>query len=245
MPDNITLIRQTFEQPQKYLTETRYNIRLRAETISEFLKSDNVGSILDIGCGDGSLSRGLINANNRLTLVDASQTMLKIASSHVPEEMSWRVQTINSDFMGASLEPQSFNLIICVGVLAYVEDRKAFIARIKSLLKPGGVVIVECSDGAHWLSHVVAAYQAFRRWLKPVQMQTILRSSSEVTAIFDDIGFKLAGSFLYSLPLPIMRKLMSQKFSYSALRFLFGSATHNRNTWLGNECMYCYRSPSQ
>ena len=140
MADNITLIRQAFETPQWYLTSTAYNIRLRAETISAFLKSDNVGEILDIGCGDGSLSRGLINPNNRVTLLDASQAMLKIATSRVPERLASNVQTINSDFMGASVEAQTFDLVLCVGVLAYVEDRKAFIAKVKSVVKPGGAV---------------------------------------------------------------------------------------------------------
>lgn len=245
MSDNTTLIRQAFEQPEWYLKATAYNIKLRAETIAEFLKTDNIGSVLDIGCGDGSLSRGLLNANNRLTLVDASQTMLKIARSRIPEELGWRVQTINREFMGAALEPQSFDLILCVGVLAYVEDRKAFIARIKSLLKPGGSVIVECTDGVHWVNKLVVAYHRFRRWLRPAQMQTVVLPSAQVVAIFEGLGFKMHGSFRYSLPLPIMRKLMSQRIKYQMIRRIFGSETRNRRAWMGNECIYHFKCPSQ
>jgi ubiquinone/menaquinone biosynthesis C-methylase UbiE len=244
MSDNTTLIRQAFEQPEWYLKATAYNIKLRAETIAEFLKSDNIGSVLDIGCGDGSLSRGLLNANNRLTLVDASQTMLKIARSRVPEDLVWRLQTINSDFMGAALEPQSFDLIICVGVLAYVEDRQAFIARIKSLLKPGGSVIVECTDGSHWWSGVISAYHALLRCFRPAQMKTVVAPSAGVVAIFDDLGFKPCGSFRYALVWPIIRKLINQEMRYKMLRSVFGSASDNRRAWLGNECMYYYKAPS-
>jgi ubiquinone/menaquinone biosynthesis C-methylase UbiE len=245
MLDNTTLIKQAFEQPQWYLGGTEYNIKLRAETVAEFVNLNKIGSILDVGCGDGSLSAGLLNAHNRLTLLDQSQTMLGIASSRVPPGLASRVQAINRGFMEADLEPQSFDLILCVGVLAYVEQRREFITRIKSLLKPGGAVIAECTDGAHFVNHLVVAYHALRRVSKPGQMRTVVAPSSGVLTIFQDLGFDLCGSFRYSLPLPLIRKLMSQKTSYRTLRCLFGTATRNRNAWLGNECIFYFKYPQQ
>jgi SAM-dependent methyltransferase len=245
MVDNVTLIKQAFEQPQWYLKGTAYNIKLRAETITEFLKSDQIGSILDIGCGDGSLSAGLINGANRVTLLDQSKTMLEIAFSRVPPDLSSRVQTINNGFMEAALAPQSFDLILCVGVLAYIEQRREFVTKIKSLLKPGGVVIAECSDSTHFVSRIAAAYSAVRRLFKPGGMRPVKGSSSSVEAIFTDQGFERRGYFRYSLPLPVMRKLLNQKNSYRALRYIFGTATQNRNACWGNECLYYFKSPSQ
>jgi ubiquinone/menaquinone biosynthesis C-methylase UbiE len=245
MKDNATRIKQAFEQPAWYLTARAYNIKLRAETIEEFLKSDNIGSILDIGCGDGSLSAGLLNSNNRLTLLDQSQTMLGIARSRVPPDLSSRVQTINQGFMEAALAPRSFDLVLCVGVLAYVEQRGDFIARIKSLLKPGGTVIAECSDSAHFLSRALLAYSALQRVFKPGEMQTVKGSSASVVNIFQELGFVLWGSFRYSLPLPVIRKLMSQKTSYTVVRSIFGTATRNRNACLGNECLFYFKLPGQ
>ncbi len=242
--DNATLIKEAFEQPNWYLDGTKYNIQLRAETIREFMGDQKIGSILDIGCGDGSLSLPLLNADSRLTLLDQSQTMLGIARSRVPVDSSSRVQTMNNSFMEATLEPQSFDLVLCVGVLAYVEDRKSFITRIKSLLNPGGSVIVECTDGDHFVNHGVVAYHALRRPFKPAHMRTVVAPSAAVVAIFEDLGFKLRGSFRYSLPFPVIRKLMSQRVSYQMLRCIFGTATRNRNTWLGNECIYYFKSPS-
>jgi ubiquinone/menaquinone biosynthesis C-methylase UbiE len=242
MIDNASRIKQAFEQPQWYLQKTAYNITIRVETVREFV-AGCPEAVLDIGCGDGSLSRGLLNGHNRLTLLDQSQTMLGLARSRIPEGWCGRIQSVNANFMEAELERQSFDLILCVGVLAYVEveRRRDFIERIKSLLKPGGSLIIECTDGPHFISRFVVFYNTLRHWMKPNRMRTIVGSSAQVVAVCEDMGFELAGSFRYCLPLAPMRKLMSQKVSYKAVRFLFGTAIRNRNAFLGNECIYNFK----
>jgi 2-polyprenyl-3-methyl-5-hydroxy-6-metoxy-1,4-benzoquinol methylase len=241
MADNNRLIKEAFEQPQWYLQGTAYNIKLRVETIVAFLGKDKFQAVLDIGCGDGSLSLPLLDANTRITFLDQSQAMLQLVRSRVPLELSSRVQTINSNFMTSQLEAQTFDLILCVGVLAYVEQRRDFIAKIKASLKPGGVLIIECTDGPHFVNRLVVAYHALRRAFRPAKMKTVVRSSAELISICEDLGFVRCASYRYSLPLPVLRKLMSQSFSYRAIRFIFGAATRNRNAWLGNECIYRFK----
>ncbi|HZM05595.1 MAG TPA: class I SAM-dependent methyltransferase [Candidatus Saccharimonadales bacterium] len=241
MTDNSTLIKEAFEQPQWYLQGTSYNIKLRTEIIAEMLGQKAFESILDIGCGDGSLTRPLLKTQTRLTLVDASQSMLRIACSRIPAEMASHVQTVNADFMAAELPLESFDLINCVGVLAYIERRQEFIAKIRSLLKPGGSLTIECTDGPHFINRIVVAYAALRSLSKPPQMRTIVRSSAEVIEICQNLGFRLRASYRYSLPLPLIRKLMTQSCSYRTVRMIFGTARVNRNSRLGNECIYHFR----
>jgi ubiquinone/menaquinone biosynthesis C-methylase UbiE len=244
MIDNASKIKQAFEEPQWYLQKTAFNIAIRVETVREYITGPHE-SILDIGCGDGSLSAGLINGQNRLTLVDQSQTMLGIARARIPEALLSRVQTINASFMDAPLEAQSFDLILCVGVLAYVERRRDFIAKIKSLLRPGGSLIIECTDSRHFVSHLVVAYSKFRNWMNPGRMRTVLGSSADLLAICRDLGFELCGSFRYSMQMPIVSKIMSGKVTYKSVRYIFGTAAHNRNSSLGNECIYHFKHPGE
>jgi ubiquinone/menaquinone biosynthesis C-methylase UbiE len=241
--DNVGRIKQAFEQPQWYLGRRGFNIRIRAETIAEFVKDHRHESILDIGCGDGSLSLRLLNDQNYLTLLDQSQTMLRIASSRVPSKLSSRIQSVNASFMDAAFEDQLFDLVICVGVLAYVDRRQEFIAKIKALLKPGGRLILECTDGPHFISRVGRAYEAVRHAMRPARFQTVVASSATVLAICRALGLELSGSYRYSLPLPVLGKLMTQSCSYKVIRFVYGSASRNRVPWLGNECLFSFRYP--
>lgn len=241
--DNVGRIKQAFEQPQWYLGKRGFNIRIRAETIAEFVKDHRCKSILDIGCGDGSLSLPLLNDQNHLTLLDQSQTMLRTAGSRVRSRLSSRVQSVNASFMDATFEDQSFDLVICVGVLAYVDRRQEFIARIKALLRPGGFLVLECTDGPHFVSRVGRAYGAFRNAMRPARFQTVVGSSATVLAICRDLGLELSRSYRYSLPLPLLGKLMTQHCSYTVTRFVFGRASHNRVPWLGNECLFGFQYP--
>jgi len=84
MLDRSTLVKRGFEQPQWYLEKRSFNIRIRAETVRQFLGDLGFENMLDIGCGNGSISVPLLTPHNRLTLLDMSTTMLSIAQSRVP-----------------------------------------------------------------------------------------------------------------------------------------------------------------
>jgi ubiquinone/menaquinone biosynthesis C-methylase UbiE len=232
------VIKEAFERPQWYLTKTAYNIRVRIETIKEFLGDRKPDNILDIGCGDGSLSLHLLAKSNRITLLDRSTSMLKIAKCSVSAEAQERVTIVNDAFMTAPLAEKSFDMILCVGVMAYVDDRRAFVKKIVSLLKPGGTLIMECTDGSHPVTYAIRGYAALRRPLVSDKFKTITKPSKDLLAICKDLGFKRLGGFRYSLPLPGLRKFLSQGFSQRAIRFLYGNSKHNRLPWLGNECIY-------
>jgi ubiquinone/menaquinone biosynthesis C-methylase UbiE len=78
------------------------------ETVDRVVQGKQYSEILDIGCGDGSISVPLLNSNCRLTLLDVSPGMLSIARSRVPEELSSRVKFVNQDFMQVPFEKKLF-----------------------------------------------------------------------------------------------------------------------------------------
>lgn len=237
-----TAIKKAFEQPQWYLNKTAFNIRIRVETLREFIGCQKPQDILDIGCGDGSLSLSLLNEKNRITLLDQSRTMLDLALSRVPDEALNRVTALNENFMSASLPRQAFDLIISVGVLAYVEDRDAFLGKVAAALKPGGTLVIECTDADHFVTHLIRGYATLKRWSVGDRFKTISRPSSELLQTLQQLGFELRGSFRYSLPLPVMQRFLSQQSSYKGVRSLYGCATRNRRATLGNECIYCLKA---
>ncbi len=235
------LVKRGFEQPQWYLDKRSFNIRIRAETVKQFLGDLKFENMLDIGCGDGSISVPLLTPNNRLTLLDMSETMLSIARSRIPSELASQVQLVNDHFMQARLAPRSYELIICCGVLAYVDDTRSFVEKLLSLLKPGGSVIIECTDSSHPVSYLGRLVGRTRSLIIPPKFPLVLHSSSDVIRTFTRLGFRRCGAFRYSLPPPGVRTLLSQDSLYKTVRAGFGTPSHNRFPWLGDECIYHFK----
>ena len=61
--------------------------------------------------------------------------------------------------VGANLEPESFDLVLCIGVLAHVDSPATVIAEIERIAKPGASVILEFTDSFHSWSVPVVVYQ--------------------------------------------------------------------------------------
>ena len=76
--------------------------------------------------------------------------MLDLARKKIPSDRLNDIDPINGSFIGSNLTPQSFDLILCVGVLAHVDSPAAVIAEIARLAKPGASIILEFTDSFHF-----------------------------------------------------------------------------------------------
>jgi 2-polyprenyl-3-methyl-5-hydroxy-6-metoxy-1,4-benzoquinol methylase len=84
-------------------------------------------SILDVGCGVGLLRERL----RRFVGTDPSAVAIARAQEHHPGD-----EFVVAELPDAALGP--FDVVVCNEMLYYVEDLDALLARIHSLLAPGG-----------------------------------------------------------------------------------------------------------
>jgi 2-polyprenyl-3-methyl-5-hydroxy-6-metoxy-1,4-benzoquinol methylase len=235
-------VKTVFETPEWYLDGTRENITIRTETVQEFLEGKKFDRILDIACGDATASTPLLTRSNRLTLLDISSGMLAHAQSKIPANLLSNVEIINEDFMKATLEPKSFDLIICLGMLAHVDSPAAVIAKIASLLRPNGTIIMESTDAGNVMSYLTIFHQKLASIRKPVPYHVNLLTRAEVVKMFGNHGIELCSIFRYTFSLfPGIHRVLDQKALYKVVRGMFGSSKKNRNAWLGKECIYLFR----
>jgi len=241
----IDQVKSLFETPEPYLKRRRFNINIRAETVQYFLRNRDFTRILDVGCGDGSASIPLLAAQKSLTLLDLSENMLSIALSKVPPDLRQNVQAINQDFLSASLEPHSFDLIICVGLLAHVDSPKHVIDKIARLLSPNGVVVMQSTNSGGFLSRVGISYRRILEAFGRLKYHYTLTTANQVIQMFAACGLELSEIYRYSLPsLPAIDRILSQRALYNYVRLAYGPAQNNYNTWPGKECIYLF-TPTQ
>jgi len=235
--------RLSFENPQWYLRGNRFNIEIRVETVQQFVGDRQFSHILDIACGDGSLSLPLLSASNRLTLLDVSAGMLSAAEARVPAEFRSRVEFINGDFLKTELPRVHFDLIICVGLLAHIASPQALVERMVSLLRPGGIIITEGTDAGHPLNRALVSYRKLRSRMGGPSFVFNLLPGADVVRMFTGQGLELSTVYRYNLtPVPGAARFLPQEFLRKLIRVFYGYPWHNRNAWLGKECLYLFQS---
>ena len=91
---------------------------------------------LDVGCGEGEMARRLRRRVEHVTAVDPDAASIAEARSF-GDDIIYEV----ADLESAALEPGSFDVVSAVAVLHHM-DHRAGLARLASLVAPGGVLLV-------------------------------------------------------------------------------------------------------
>lgn len=113
-------------------------------------------SLIDIGCGDGSISAQFAAEAQRLVLVDRSATMLERARARIrPDEIS-KVELFHGSLDELQSEPA--DVVLFIGVLAYVPDVGDALRRLSRLTRPDGRVVVQFTDSATMCAGVFRRY---------------------------------------------------------------------------------------
>jgi len=229
-------VRRVFENTPHYLKNRGVDIQFRVETVGMFAGDCSKMRLLDIGCGDGSISTPLLKHDAKLILLDLSTNMLATAVTKIPADLSKNVELRNENFMEASFGPELFDLIVTVGVMAHVDSPDEFVARIKSHLQPGGRLIIEFTDSRHFIGEIGRFWGKMKELVAPSLYSTNRLSFSEVSQLFKKHNFRLISIFRYSrIPLPGVDRMLSHDFQFRLAKLIFGKCASNRNAWLGNE----------
>jgi 2-polyprenyl-3-methyl-5-hydroxy-6-metoxy-1,4-benzoquinol methylase len=92
---------------------------------------------LDVGCGEGVLTRELRSVSERVVGIDLDPPSIELARAQGGEGIEY----VLGDFLEHSFEPASFDLVASVALLHHV-DAEAGLARMAELVRPGGALVV-------------------------------------------------------------------------------------------------------
>ncbi len=113
------------------------------------------GSILDAGCGSGSMARLLAvrHAGARVVGVDLRQDYLTYARKRAQAERLSNLSFEQGDIFRLPFPDASFDLVWSKYVLQWTKDPAAAVAELRRVTKPGGSVVCCNFDGfavTHW-----------------------------------------------------------------------------------------------
>lgn len=233
-----------FEDPHNYLDRRGYEIRLRREVVGEIVGYTQYNEILDIGCGDGSISLPLLTSTNHLTLLEVCGNMLALAESKVPVPLAERVTALHANAMTAPFIPRSYDLILCLGVLAHVESPIQLIGRIASALRRDGTLVLQFTDSQHFLGRAATMYRRLCDVIRPPAYPLSLLTAPALLAMAASRGLALVRTYRYSSAPPGAHRVLSQRILYRVIRALHGTVAQNRCAWLGSEYICEFRLSS-
>jgi ubiquinone/menaquinone biosynthesis C-methylase UbiE len=125
------------------VTCEHYSYLFRKGIVLDYLKNSQ-GSILDAGCGPAIFTKELIRMGLKPFSVDLSLEMLKKAQSLASSgrNASW----INSQVEQLPFPDDAFDNVISIGVIAYTTNTLNALNALIRVLKPGGTLVVQCSN---------------------------------------------------------------------------------------------------
>ena len=121
--------------------------------------------LLDAGCGNGSLSRGLNAFGCEVLAADVSQSV-EGAYRHFAAIGNGRTHFIQADLMHPPFRPETYDVIYSSGVLHHNPDTRLALRSVAKSLAPGGKIYIWVYDKRPGIAHQLK--ELFRRTISPL-----------------------------------------------------------------------------
>lgn len=135
------------------------------DILLEYLARHSALRILNVGCGTGELSLRLAARGHRVHGIDLEAEHVKLAQRHGgvggPGLATFEVAAIE-DYRGAG----DFDCVLSTDVLEHIEDDRAALARMVSLVRPRGLVLLTVPAGQWLFGYHDEAMGHFRRYTR-------------------------------------------------------------------------------
>jgi len=114
----------------------------RHERVLSFVRSVELDNplILDVGCGPGWYTNKL-SAFGTVTAMDLSEEAIQMARSRFPH-----ITFLAGNLYDDPLPAGRFDIVVSQEVIDHVEDSITFVDKVARALKPGGYLIVSCTN---------------------------------------------------------------------------------------------------
>lgn len=200
----------------------RFTDQLEQHLILERIGSPTGLRILDVGCGDGILTLELARRGAQATGVDASPRMVGAARERA-NQAGYDVTFGIAQAEALPFSPGTFDVVIAITVLCFIEDAAGTLREMSRVLDSGGRLVVgELGKWSSW-----AAIRRIKGWLgSPVWRHARFRSPAELRQLADKaglVGGSVAGAIFYP-PIGVAARLLGPFDGAIGIRTTMGAA---------------------
>lgn len=140
-------------------------------------------TVLDFGCGTGTITLRIARNANKVCGVDISGGMLRRAQLNLKNQNIDNASFIKITTLDDMFHNDSFQIVTTFNVLQYIENRKALFQRFYKLLEPKGtlIVTVPCFGNTNSFSILLVKLLRFVRIMPETYYFSIDEIEKEIT----------------------------------------------------------------
>ncbi len=191
-----------------------FNFRQRLKLACE-LAGASSGRLLDCAAGTGEITCALLKSGrfNHATVVDVSPAMLQSARDLLTCQIkNVELEFVESDVFTFKPADSRFDLILCLGLIAHTGRLDILLPHLKSMLTPGGRIILQTTLTDHLGTRIVRALTA-RSEVARRGYRISWFSQRDISDACDRAGLRILETRRHSLGVPFGDRLWSWAFS--------------------------------
>lgn len=254
MKERKTAVRIQFDNDSesynlRYLTSEK--LREKNRIMGLIGRPEKYDRILDLGCGPGIITESLLDISDKVYGIDLSEDMIENAVKRFNDkEISSRLFFSVGDAEKLDFPDYYFDVVVCLGVLRYLDSLEKGLKEIHRVLRPGGALVgTFYSRYSLYWSSIILLYrpllpiisllkrQSFRNMMLKYKAEPAPFSYKKFRRVLNETGFQHSETLHSGIDLfPVNRLFpgLSRSVSLKTEEVLHRSSALG---WIGSICI--------